>query len=302
MRPQTLKEVVGQNKTKETLNILVNSARIRKAACPHIIFFGPSGCGKTTLARAVSTELNSKCHELNGASLRKPEDLRLLLNSLSAQDVILIDEIHSMNNRVSEFLYTIMEDSKYFDPRGRAIKVPPVTFIGATTEIGSLLEPLRNRFKYECEIERYSLDELVEIAINIEILGVEKLPRNVAEIICKTCRSTPRLVVNRTEFVRDYLLTNPQQQFTREKLLSIIALQGVDENGFTALDRRYLDELSDTPISLRSIAAKLRESPETILNKVEPFLLEKGLLEITKGGRVLPGSSSLEKIDFEDLF
>lgn len=289
MRPQKLKEIVGQTTSKKVIDTLIKSATIRNDSCPHIVLFGPSGCGKTTIARAIAHELKSNFFEVNGASLKKISDLKDVVTEIKSgtgKDVLFIDEIHSVSDRVCEWLYTVMEDFSFSTKKGKKITIPKFTIIGATTELGKIPEPLRNRFKYECELEKYTIDELVEIAKRISIAGVKQLPDDVARIIAKTCRSTPRLVINRSEFIRDYMLANKVSKMNKDKLLEVIALQGIDENGLTKLDHRYLDEVSRGPISLRNLSGKLNTAENTLLNKIEPYLLEMQLIEITRGGRV----------------
>lgn len=291
IRPTTIDEMVGQSEVKQVIKTLVSAAKKTNTAVPSILFAGPSGTGKTTAAKALAKERGVVLHEVNAAILKNTNDLKNYLKLIKEKDILFIDEIHALNRKTTEFLYSVMEDYLYQDKisgQNKTVKLPKFTLVGASTETGNLLEPLRMRFKFVANFKEYTDDELCKIVHHVcQVYGF-KLSNNIAKIIAKTCRGTPRIVVNRTEWIRSYFIANNLKSVSPQKVLEIIKLQGIDENGFNDTDRKYLKIVSDYgPISLNQIAQKLNIDKATVQKEIEPFLSKKNLINITTSGRVL---------------
>lgn len=289
-RPENLSQVIGQKRIKQVLKTLIISAKKRNESVPHCLFFSGPGMGKTSISRAVAAEMETKILYANGASLKEISDLIPILQQIKSKDILHIDEIHAMKPRVAEFLYTIMEDFEYFTTEGVKKSFPRFTIIGSTTHMGTLPTPLRSRFKYIAEMEPYSEDDLIELLqfyMSKEEFRIEFEPE-IARIIVRTCRDTPRILINRAEFIRDFMLANNVKKISRDELIDIIALQDVDENGYRDIDRRYLQLLRENgTMSLRQLASRLNVDEKTLTTDVEPFLFRRGEIEITQKGRKL---------------
>lgn len=295
MRPKDFSDFVGQTKAKKQLEILQTSARLRNDAIPHHCLSGPPGTGKTSCARILAYDRNY--HEVNGATIKTIPELVKLLKKIKERDILFIDEIHALPNKIQEFLYIVMEDFEYEEGIHRK-KLPRFTLIGATTHIGSLNPPLRNRFKHVVEFVEYTLDELAIIVQRVAKvnLGLE-LSQKFAKLIAGTCRFNPRNTISRAEWIRDCILHEAQnssivevcKSFTPEKLFEMIAGQGVDKHGLMDLDKEYLRVLSDhtEPLGLSSLSSKLGLVKENILNDIEPYLMKLNLVNITSRGRTL---------------
>lgn len=290
-RPTTIDDMVGQHDVKTVIKTLVRSSTIEQKPIPHIIWAGPSGTGKTTAAKATANLRKVKLHSINASVISNITELKNVIKKIKRNEILFIDEIHSLKNNMCEFLYTIMEDFEYQEKkqgRIRTVKTPEFTVIGATTELGLLPTPLKMRFKFTANFKEYTNEELIKIVFFVCRSYGFKLSENIAKIIAKTCRNTPRIVVNRTEWVRSYLIANNLKKINSQQVKDVIKMQGVDENGFTQDDVGYLKVLAkEEPVSLSRLSSCLNVSKETIENDIEPYLLRKGFISITTSGRVL---------------
>lgn len=298
VRPKYLSEVVGQAQAKENLDILVRASKRRNRPIPHTLLIGSAGTGKTTLARALAEEMESNFYQANGANLRNVKKLLPYLHSLRHQDILFIDEIHRMPIMVSETLYTVMEDFRldYSDEKTGDFyndDIPEFTLIGATTIVGKLAKPLKDRFKHVQELAAYNINELANIAKNVaakeKIDGQSVvLPDGIATLIAQTSKENPRKVVARTEWVLDYIAAKNVTRLSQEQVMDVLKMQGVDQYGLEDVDRRYLETVGKNgTASLKYLAAALDIDEETVENDIEPFLLRKGIIGIDKRGRFI---------------
>lgn len=308
MRPDNFDDFVGQKTAKTQLSILMASARHRQDAVPHILFSGPSGTGKSTAARIVAGSYEYQ--EVNAATITSTKDLLELLSKVEENSVLFLDEIHALRNKMQEAMYTVMEDFVLEVKEGSYIHrepIPRFTLIGATTHLGELNLPFRNRFRAVIEFEEYSLDELAVIVQRVAKANLKlKLSDAYAKIIAATCKNNPRNVISRTEFVRDWIVMKSVEgnctyadvcsTITQEVLLEIIELSGYDKNGLSSLERKYIDCVKKKgPVSLATIADTLGITDANVL-AIEPYLTKMGLVEKTGRGRVLNSRAYRELI------
>ncbi|MFO8007814.1 MAG: Holliday junction branch migration DNA helicase RuvB [Candidatus Brocadiia bacterium] len=297
LRPQSFDDFVGRPDTIRNLKTWIEGARLRNEPLDHILFSGLPGLGKTTLAYIIANELGVDIRSTSGPALNRPRDLVGLLTNLNRGDVLFIDEIHRLDVRVEEYLYSAMED--YFitiiidpGPHGRSIKMDlrPFTLIGATTREGLLTPPLRSRFQIMERLEFYTTEELAEIIRNsAETLQIGIEPE-AAELIGARSRGTPRVANRLLRRVRDVAQAGGSERITRELAEEGLRRLGVDRLGLSELDRKVLRALarsSDRPLGLKTIAAVVGEEENTIRDVYEPFLIREGLLERTARGRVI---------------
>ncbi len=302
LRPRTFEEFVGRRDTVTNLQTWIEGARLRGEALDHILFSGPPGLGKTSLAYIIAHELEVNLKSTSGPALGRPRDLVGLLTNLQHGDILFIDEIHRLDVRVEEYLYSAMEDffiSIIIDPgpHGRAIKVDlkPFTLIGATTREGLLAAPLRSRFQILERLDFYPPEELARIVRNsarILEIGVED---DAAELIGARSRGTPRVANRLLRRIRDVAQSNGSDVITVPLAEEGLRRLGVDRMGLSELDRKILKALARDgarPIGLKTIAAVVGEAEDTIRDVYEPFLIRKGLLERTARGRVLTGKGT----------
>jgi len=297
IRPQTLKDYVGQTQAKAQMEIFIQAALGRREHLDHVLIFGPPGLGKTTLASIIAHELGVNIRHTAGPVLEKAGDLAALLTNLEKNDVLFIDEIHRLSPQIEEILYPAMEDFQLDiiigeGPAARSIKLdlPPFTLIGATTRAGLLTSPLRDRFGIVQRLEFYSLDELTAIVQrSATILDVPIDTKGAAEI-AKRSRGTPRIANRLLRRSRDYAQVKAGGVITSDVADAALTMLDVDVHGFDMMDRKLLLTLIDKffggPVGVDSLAAAMSEERGTIEDVIEPYLIQQGFIMRTPRGRV----------------
>jgi Holliday junction DNA helicase RuvB len=298
LRPQLLKDYIGQEKAKETLKIYIQAAKERKEALDHVLFYGPPGLGKTTLACIIANEMGVNIKITSGPAIEKPGDMAAILNGLNDGDVLFIDEIHRLNRQVEEVLYPAMEDfaidimiGKGAGARAIRLDLPQFTLVGATTRAGMLTAPLRDRFGVVNRLEYYSNEELQEIIErSAQVLGVEIDSRGAGEL-ARRSRGTPRLANRLLKRVRDFAQVRYDGRITREVAEYALDLLDVDKYGLDHVDRNILltmiENFQGGPVGLDTLAASVGEDSGTIEDVYEPYLLKNGFIQRTPRGRVV---------------
>lgn len=297
LRPQTLDEYIGQEKTKKTLKIYIEAAKQRHDALDHVLFYGPPGLGKTTLSGIIANEMGSHLKVTSGPAIEKPGEMAAILNNLQEGDVLFVDEIHRLNRQVEEVLYPAMEDfaidiliGKGASARSVRLNLPKFTLVGATTRAGLLSAPLRDRFGVVHHLEFYSQKELTTIVLrSSQVLGVEIDPKGATEI-AKRSRGTPRLANRLLKRVRDFAQVKYDGKITEDVACFALDLLEVDSYGLDKLDRKILKTLivnfSGGPVGLETLAAAIGEDAGTLEDVYEPYLLQNGFLNRTPRGRM----------------
>lgn len=298
LRPQVLDDFVGQEAAKANLRVFIESAKMRSEAMDHTLFFGPPGLGKTTLAQIMARELGVSFRMTSGPVLAKAGDLAAILTNLETRDVLFIDEIHRLNPAVEEVLYPALEDFELDlvigeGPAARTVRIDlqPFTLVGATTRLGRLTTPLRDRFGIPTRLEFYTVDQLVTIiSSNARKMGADAEPDGAMEI-ARRARGTPRIAGRLLRRVVDFALVEGNGKVTRAIADKALTRLGVDDLGLDGADRRYLILLAENygggPVGVETIAAALAESRDAIEEVIEPFLLQQGLIQRTPRGRML---------------
>ncbi|SDW16964.1 Holliday junction branch migration DNA helicase RuvB [Roseicitreum antarcticum] len=298
LRPQTLDEFIGQAEARANLRVFIQSAKMRAEAMDHTLFYGPPGLGKTTLAQIMARELGVGFRMTSGPVLAKAGDLAAILTNLEARDVLFIDEIHRLSPAVEEVLYPALEDFQLDlvigeGPAARTVRIElqPFTLVGATTRLGLLTTPLRDRFGIPTRLQYYTLAELELIVTRgARLLGVSAEPEGVREI-ARRARGTPRIAGRLLRRVVDFALVEGDGKLTHALADSSLTRLGVDHLGLDGADRRYLTLLAENygggPVGVETIAAALSEARDAIEEVIEPFLLQQGLIQRTPRGRML---------------
>lgn len=296
LRPTSLSEMIGQEQIKENLRILIEAAKLRSESLDHVLFYGPPGLGKTTLAHILAKEMGVNIKVTSGPAIERAGDLAAILTNLHAGDILFIDEIHRLGRVVEEVLYPAMEDYSLDivigkGPAARSIrlKLPHFTVVGATTRLALVTSPLRARFGATYRLDYYDIDALVAIAQRgAELLGIEHTDQGIRKFANRS-RGTPRVALRMLRRVRDYAQVRADSLITEAVSEAALELLNIDGKGLDNLDRRVLlcviEKYDGGPVGLNTIAASVSEEPDTIMDVVEPYLLQLGFIERTPQGR-----------------
>ena len=297
LRPRLLNEYIGQTQVKDNLSIFIKAAAARHEALDPVLLFGPPGLGKTTLANIIANELNVNIRVTSGPAIERQGDLAAILTNLGDNDVLFIDEIHRLSKTVEEILYSAMEDFALDiiigkGPAARSVRLdlPHFTLIGATTRLGAIAAPLRDRFGVQCCLEFYKPEELQFIITRAaEILNV-KIDREGAMEIARRSRGTPRIANRLLKRVRDFAQVLGVEVIDRQLADEALAKLEVDRYGFDRNDRKILTTIVKTfgggPVGIETIAAAVSEESSTIEDVIEPYLMQQGMLNRTSRGRM----------------
>lgn len=298
LRPATLESYIGQESVKENMRVFIQAAKQRKEALDHVLLYGPPGLGKTTLSNIIANEMDVNIKTTSGPALERPGDMAAVLNSLNEGDILFIDEIHRLNRMIEEILYPAMEDfvidimiGKGPGARSVRLDLPRFTLIGATTRIGLLTAPLRDRFGVVQRLEPYSVENLkIILKRSAAVLQVE-MEEGGAEEIARRSRGTPRLANRMLKRVRDFAQVRYDGVITEEVARFALDLLDIDKVGLGQTDRKMLltmiEKFGGGPVGLDTLAASINEESETIEDVYEPYLLQLGYIQRTPRGRVV---------------
>ena len=298
LRPATLESYIGQESVKENMRVFIEAAKQRKEALDHVLLYGPPGLGKTTLSNIIANEMDVHIKTTSGPAIERPGDMAAVLNSLNEGDILFIDEIHRMKRKIEENLYPAMEDfvidimiGKGPGARSVRLDLPRFTLIGATTRIGLLTAPLRDRFGVVQRLEPYSVENLkIILKRSAAVLQVE-MEEGGAEEIARRSRGTPRLANRMLKRVRDFAQVRYDGVITEEVARFALDLLDIDKVGLDQTDRKMLltmiEKFGGGPVGLDTLAASINEESETIEDVYEPYLLQLGYIQRTPRGRVV---------------
>tara|TARA_Y100000768_G_scaffold342746_1_gene288019 strand:+ start:1284 stop:2309 length:1026 start_codon:yes stop_codon:yes gene_type:complete len=302
LRPSRFEEFIGQNELIENLKLYIDAANGREEALDHVLLFGPPGLGKTTLANIISKELNVNIKQASGPVIDRAGDLAGMITNIQNRDVFFIDEIHRLNSVVEEYLYSAMEDYKIDimidkGPSARSVQlnIEPFTLVGATTRLGNLTSPLRDRFGIVLRVDYYDSKDLFHILCrSADILDVNIDDKGAMEL-AKRSRGTPRVANRILRRARDYAQVKAKGKITYEVANKALEQLGVDEFGLDAMDRNILEILiekfSGGPVGLKSLGVAVGEDPSTIEDVYEPYLIKQGFMQRTSRGRLAQKSA-----------
>jgi len=296
LRPTSFKDYIGQDDTVATLKIAIQAAKIRNESLDHILLHGPPGLGKTTISHIIASEMEKNLIVTSGPALEKGGDLIGILTNLGEGDIFFIDEIHRIPKIVEEFLYPAMEDfavdfvfDKGIHARSHRYRLKQFVLVGATTRVGLLSSPLRDRFGIFRTLDFYSVEQLVVIIKRSAAILNTVISENGAIELARRSRGTPRISNRLLKRVRDYSLVKSHGKVTRQSVQAALELEGIDKLGLTSLDRQYIKTIIDFykggPVGIEAIAATLQEETDTLVDVVEPFLLKMGMVLRTSSGR-----------------
>ena len=297
LRPQILRDYVGQEKIKENMKIYIEAAKARGESLDHVLFYGPPGLGKTTLAGIIANEMGTHIKITSGPAIAKPGEMAAILNNLEEGDILFVDEIHRLNRQVEEVLYPAMEDyaidvmiGKGESARSIRLNLPKFTLVGATTRAGMLSAPLRDRFGVVCHMEYYTVEELKSIIMqSADVLRVRIDDKGAYEL-ARRSRGTPRLANRLLKRVRDFAEIKYDGKITYEVASFALDLLEVDKNGLDQNDRNIIltiiDKFDGGPVGLDTLAAAIGEDSGTIEDVYEPYLVKNGFINRTPKGRM----------------